>query len=99
MGGGLSSKITTRYRQRLESLLSVDEAVNSIVSKLAVEGILNETYIVFTSDNGYMQGQHRLHQGKFVAYDAVGEGAADDPRPGDHRRDGVAASSSRTSTS
>ena len=31
--------------------------------------MLDETYIVFTSDNGYMQGQHRLHQGKFVAYD------------------------------
>jgi N-acetylglucosamine-6-sulfatase len=69
LGGGLRSKIQFRYRQRLESLLAVDDAVNAIVSKLAVEGILNETYIVFTSDNGYMQGQHRLHQGKFVAYD------------------------------
>ena len=69
MGGGLQSKIQFRYRKRLESLLAVDEAVNAIVSKLAAEGILGETYVVFTSDNGYMQGQHRLHQGKFVAYD------------------------------
>jgi arylsulfatase A-like enzyme len=69
MGGGLRSKIQARYRKRLESLLSVDEAVYRIVTKLAAEGILNETYVIFTSDNGYMQGQHRLHQGKFVAYD------------------------------
>ncbi|MGH2924249.1 MAG: sulfatase family protein [Solirubrobacterales bacterium] len=69
MGGGLRSKVQDRYRKRLESLLAVDEAVNRIVSMLAIKGILNETYIIFTSDNGYMQGQHRLHQGKFVAYD------------------------------
>jgi len=69
LGGGLQSKIQTRYRNRLESLLAVDEAVGQIVAKLETEGILNETYILFTSDNGYMQGQHRLHQGKFVAYD------------------------------
>jgi arylsulfatase A-like enzyme len=69
LGSGLRAKILARHRKRLESLLAVDEAINAIVSKLAVEGLLNETYIVFTSDNGYMQGQHRLHQGKFVAHD------------------------------
>ncbi len=69
MGGGLISKITNRYRNRLESLLAVDEAVGRIVSQLGTSGLLDNTYIVFTSDNGFMQGQHRLHQGKFVAYD------------------------------
>ena len=64
-----ATAIEESYRQRLESLLAVDEAINRIVSMLAIKGILNETYIIFTSDNGYMQGQHRLHQGKFVAYD------------------------------
>ena len=61
--------MTNRYRSRLESLLAVDEAVQSIVNNLFAKGILDNTYIVFTSDNGFMQGQHRLHQGKFVAYD------------------------------
>ena len=69
MGGGLISKITNRYRNRLESLLAVDEAVNQIVTQLNTTGLLPNTYIVFTSDNGFMQGQHRLHQGKFVAYE------------------------------
>lgn len=69
MGGGLISKIQNRYRNRLESLLAVDEAVAKIVAELNAQGILDNTYIFFTSDNGFMQGQHRLHQGKFVAYD------------------------------
>jgi len=69
MGRGLIAKVTNRYRSRLESLLAVDEAVQSIVNNLFAKGILDNTYIVFTSDNGFMQGQHRLHQGKFVAYD------------------------------
>jgi arylsulfatase A-like enzyme len=69
MGSGLISKVQQRYRNRLESLLAVDEAVEAIVNKLFAEGVLEETYIIFTSDNGYMQGQHRLHQGKFVAHD------------------------------
>ncbi|HEX6668814.1 MAG TPA: sulfatase, partial [Gemmatimonadales bacterium] len=69
MGPGLRGKVLTRYRTRLESLLSVDDAVEGIVSELEAQGELDETYLVFTSDNGYMQGQQRLHQGKFVAYD------------------------------
>jgi arylsulfatase A-like enzyme len=69
MGGGLINKIATRYRRRLESLLAVDEAVERIVNKLGERGILDNTYVIFTSDNGFMQGQHRLHQGKFVAYE------------------------------
>ena len=69
MGPGLISKVQTRYQNRLETLLAVDDAVSAIVNELDAQGVLGETYIVFTSDNGYMQGQHRLHQGKFVAYD------------------------------
>ncbi len=68
-GGGLRSKITTRYRGRLESLLAVDEAINSIMNTLLAKGMLDNTYVVFTSDNGFMQGQHRLHQGKFAPYE------------------------------
>jgi N-acetylglucosamine-6-sulfatase len=64
----LTSKITNRYRGRLETLLAVDEAVERIVAQLGAEGQLGNTYLIFTSDNGFMQGQHRLHQGKFVPY-------------------------------
>jgi arylsulfatase A-like enzyme len=69
LGFGLTSKITNRYRGRLETLLAVDEAIERIVAKLGADGQLGNTYLIFTSDNGFMQGQHRLHQGKFVPYE------------------------------
>jgi N-acetylglucosamine-6-sulfatase len=68
-GGGLISKIQARYERRLETLLSVDDAIERIVNELDAKGMLGNTYIIFTSDNGFMQGQHRLHQGKFAPYD------------------------------
>ncbi|MGA8219188.1 MAG: sulfatase [Solirubrobacterales bacterium] len=68
-GPGLIAKIQTRYQLRLETLLSVDDAVGRIVDDLAAHGVLGDTYLIFTSDQGFMQGQHRLHQGKFVPYE------------------------------
>lgn len=52
--------IDRRYRSRLESLLSVDEAVKRIVGRLKKTGDLKRTYIFFTSDNGLLLGAHRL---------------------------------------
>jgi N-acetylglucosamine-6-sulfatase len=68
-GPGLIAKIQTRYQHRLETLLSVDDAVEKIVDDLQSRGALANTYLIFTSDQGFMQGQHRLHQGKFVPYE------------------------------
>ena len=68
-GPGLIAKIQTRYQHRLETLLSVDDAIEKIVNDLQDHGALGNTYLIFTSDQGFMQGQHRLHQGKFVPYD------------------------------
>ena len=58
------------FRARRESLLSVDEAVAGIVDALGRSGRLANTYIVFTSDNGFMQGDHRVPKGKYFPYDA-----------------------------
>ncbi|HEX6683609.1 MAG TPA: sulfatase [Candidatus Limnocylindrales bacterium] len=60
--------ITKRYRSRLESLLAVDEAVKAIVDKLRAEGVLSNTVLIFTADNGFMDGQHRIEAGKVHAY-------------------------------
>jgi N-acetylglucosamine-6-sulfatase len=69
-GPGLIAKIQTRYQRRLETLLSVDDAIERIVNELSARGQLANTYLIFTSDNGFMQGQHRLHQGKFAPYES-----------------------------
>ncbi|KAI0883263.1 Arylsulphatase [Annulohypoxylon maeteangense] len=57
------------YRQRLRSLQAVDELVDGLISRLEDYGILEDTYIVYSSDNGYHIGQHRLQPGKSCGYE------------------------------
>ncbi|HVJ81097.1 MAG TPA: sulfatase [Planctomycetia bacterium] len=61
--------IDKEFQARVESLQAVDEAVHRIVVKLEELGELENTYIFFTSDNGYHLGQHRLFGGKGEAYE------------------------------
>ena len=57
------------FRQgQLESLLAVDDAVGELLDALVDTGRLDETLVVFTSDNGYLWGEHRW-QTKVVPYD------------------------------
>jgi arylsulfatase A-like enzyme len=65
----MMDKIAEHHRQRQRSLLSVDDAVVAIVRALRDAGELNNTYILFTSDNGYMQGEHDVPSGKMLPYD------------------------------
>lgn len=58
-----------RYQKRLETLQAVDEAVESIFETLKATNQLNKTVIVFTSDNGFLQGEHRLVNSKFYHYE------------------------------
>jgi N-acetylglucosamine-6-sulfatase len=57
------------YRQRLESLLAVDEGVDRIISALEDAGVLPNTLVIFTSDNGWFQGEHRVGFGKILPYE------------------------------
>jgi N-acetylglucosamine-6-sulfatase len=61
--------VTENYRQRLESLLAVDEAVVAIVDALRETGELDRTLIVFITDNGYFHGEHRVPSGKVLLYE------------------------------
>ena len=57
------------YRKQALSLQAVDEAVAALVDTLRETGQLDNTFIVFTADNGYHLGQHRLGPGKYTAYE------------------------------
>jgi arylsulfatase A-like enzyme len=59
--------LTRLYRSRLESLLAVDDAVGRVVHTLRRSGELHNTVIIFTSDNGYLLGEHR-QEGKELPY-------------------------------
>ncbi len=65
------ARIDSSYRQRLESLMAVDEMVDVVVQRLDEHGALENTYILFLSDNGYFLGEHRLPHGKDAPYDAA----------------------------
>jgi N-acetylglucosamine-6-sulfatase len=64
-----ASRIDERYQERQESMLAVDEMVGSLVEELEATGQLDNTYIVFTSDNGFHLGTHRLRHGKKTPYE------------------------------
>ena len=63
------ARIDLSYRSRIESLLAVDEAVGAIVDALRDTGRLNRTLIIFTSDNGFFHGEHRIPNGKYLVYE------------------------------
>ena len=69
LGIGMRQKIAQERRRRLEMLLSVDDAVKAILDELEQEGILDETYVIFASDNGLFRGEHRIVGGKYLAYE------------------------------
>lgn len=56
------------FLDRVRSLQSVDEGVARIVTSLREAGELSNTVIMFTSDNGYLLGEHR-YSGKIVPYE------------------------------
>jgi N-acetylglucosamine-6-sulfatase len=69
LGDQQIASIDALYRKQLQSMLAVDDLIDHVVATLQQTGKLDNTYIVFTSDNGFHLGQHRLPQGKITAFD------------------------------
>jgi arylsulfatase A-like enzyme len=58
---------------QLRSLRSVDVSVRDLLNKLGEQGKLDNTLVVFYSDNGYLWGEHRLNH-KNYAYEEASHG-------------------------
>ncbi|HEX6150058.1 sulfatase [Nocardioides sp.] len=69
LSADLQAQMRESYQQRLESLLALDAAVGRIVATLRRSGELPNTVVLFTADNGWMMGEHRIHAGKTVVYE------------------------------
>ncbi len=63
------AEIDALYRKRLQTMLGVEDLVANLVAKLQATGQLDNTYLFFSSDNGYHLGQHRQHPGKQTAFE------------------------------
>jgi arylsulfatase A-like enzyme len=57
------------FRKRIQSMQAVDEMVEAVVQALEARGLLEHTYLFFTSDNGFQFGGHRMDHGKGDPYD------------------------------
>ena len=65
----IEARVDDLYRRRIESLQAVDASVANLMDTLRRNGQLDNTYVVFASDNGYHLGQHRMPAGKQTAFD------------------------------
>jgi N-acetylglucosamine-6-sulfatase len=62
-------RVDSLYLRRIESLQAVDRGIKGLVDTLQSTGQLDNTYFVFTSDNGFHLGQFRMPSGKQTAYE------------------------------
>lgn len=56
-------------RQRAESLHVLDKELGRLFKRLRATGELDNTIVAFTSDNGYMLGEHRWVHGKVIGFE------------------------------
>ena len=63
------ANVDGRYRARAEAVLGVDDLVQNVVGTLKASGELKNTVLIFTSDNGFFHGEHRVPQGKVRIYE------------------------------
>jgi N-acetylglucosamine-6-sulfatase len=62
-------KTNTDYRKRAQAVQAVDRMIAGLRQQLAASGVADDTYVVFSSDNGFHLGDHRLVEGKQTAFD------------------------------
>jgi N-acetylglucosamine-6-sulfatase len=61
--------IDNRHEKRAESLQALDDLVAGVVTTLYNANAMSNTYIFFTSDNGWSVGEHRRPHGKANSYE------------------------------
>jgi arylsulfatase A-like enzyme len=69
LGPTKQARLNRAFRRRVQSVQAVDAMLARIQRALKRHGQLGNTYIVFSSDNGYHTGEYRLMPGKLTAFD------------------------------
>ena len=58
-----------RFECRLEAIRSLDRSIGTIMHAIEDSGEMNDTVVIFSSDNGTFHGEHRLPGGKGLPYE------------------------------
>ncbi|SDW79546.1 Arylsulfatase A [Amycolatopsis xylanica] len=67
--GAEKTAIDSGFRKRVQAVQSVDRMLTTLRAAVTKAGVAGDTYVVFSSDNGYHMGQYRLNPGKMTAFD------------------------------
>ncbi len=62
-------RLNDSFNLRVEAVQAVDRMIGDMMTKLAARGLDKNTYVIFSSDNGYHMGEHMLEAGKQTAFD------------------------------
>ncbi|MGI8578286.1 MAG: sulfatase family protein [Nocardioidaceae bacterium] len=62
-------KINRDFQKRAQSVLAVDDMIGRLQAEVQALGLSQNTYFVFSSDNGYHMGEYNLRPGKQTAFD------------------------------
>ena len=63
------TRLEANYSSRLSSIKAVDDGIKKLIETLKSTNQLDNTIIVFTSDNGWQQGEHRIPGDKYLPYE------------------------------
>lgn len=69
LGVGDIDRLQKAYQKRVVSMYAIEDMLSELIDTLEKNGQLDNTYIVFMSDNGFHLGQHRLSAGKVTEFD------------------------------
>ncbi len=82
-GEDVAASLERHYQGRMASLLAVDDMVAGVHRALERAGVAENTVIIFTSDNGWILGEHRLYD--WVTQDGNASGVKYVPFEGSSR--------------
>jgi N-acetylglucosamine-6-sulfatase len=63
------TQIDAAFRKRAQAVEAVDALIARLQETVAGDRIAGDTYFLFSSDNGYHMGDHRLRPGKMTAFE------------------------------
>jgi N-acetylglucosamine-6-sulfatase len=69
LDGSQVKSIQRKYRCALASLRAVDRGIGKLVRAVRKSGERRNTAIIFTADNGFFAGEHRMLRGKVLPYE------------------------------